>query len=296
MTKVDQFESVFRGAAKTVYEHRALKLETVLVLTDLAPAEAEAWSARVRAFLRVLDERAPGLQWKVVPGAAFTTVRDLLDLVEAEVPDLVVTYRSLHSEAWPWTYTLGRHVDVLAQECPMPVLLLPNPHAEAQAPESFSGGKPDYERAGTRSVMALTDHLPGDHRLVSWAAHLTARGGTLTLAHVEDGRAFDRFLAAIEKIPQIDTETARETIRERLLKDPRDYIRSCAEGLGKAGLDLTVGEHVVLGHHLAEVRRMITEHAVGLLVLDTKDDDQLAMHGLAYPLVVELRHVPILML
>lgn len=30
--------------------------------------------------------------------------------------------------------------------------------------------------------------------------------------------------------------------------------------------------------------------------MNTKDEDQLAMHGLAYPLAVELREIPLLML
>ena len=41
---------------------------------------------------------------------------------------------------------------------------------------------------------------------------------------------------------------------------------------------------------------MIDEHQVDLLVVNTKDEDQLAMHGLAYALSVELRSTPILML
>ena len=31
-------------------------------------------------------------------------------------------------------------------------------------------------------------------------------------------------------------------------------------------------------------------------MLHTKDDEQLAMHGLAYPLCVELREIPLLLL
>ena len=45
-----------------------------------------------------------------------------------------------------------------------------------------------------------------------------------------------------------------------------------------------------------EVRARIDEKNVALLVLNTKDHDQLAMHGLAYPLAVELNHVPLLLL
>jgi hypothetical protein len=41
---------------------------------------------------------------------------------------------------------------------------------------------------------------------------------------------------------------------------------------------------------------LITQHHIDLLVFNTKDDDQLAMHGLAYPLAIELRQIPLLML
>ena len=38
----------------------------------------------------------------------------------------------------------------------------------------------------TDTVMAITDHLEGDERLVNWAARFTSEGGTLCLTHVED--------------------------------------------------------------------------------------------------------------
>ena len=53
---------------------------------------------------------------------------------------------------------------------------------------------------------------------------------------------------------------------------------------------------MTLGHHVADVTRLIEEHQVDLLVLNTKDEDQAAMHGLAYSLAVELRKIPLLML
>jgi ribosome biogenesis SPOUT family RNA methylase Rps3 len=56
-------------------------------------------------------------------------------------------------------------------------------------------------------------------------------------------------------------------------------------------------EHlVVFGHHLSEYKRLIEQHGVDLLVLNTKDEDQLAMRGIAYALAVELRQIPLLML
>ena len=51
-----------------------------------------------------------------------------------------------------------------------------------------------------------------------------------------------------------------------------------------------------MGHHVREYRRLIDDNQVDLLVANTKDDDQLAMHGMAYSLSVELVDVPMLLL
>jgi hypothetical protein len=53
---------------------------------------------------------------------------------------------------------------------------------------------------------------------------------------------------------------------------------------------------VTHGHHLSEYRRLVQEHDVDLLVMNTKDEGQLAMHGLAYPLAIEIRSIPLLLL
>ncbi|MFQ5844623.1 MAG: hypothetical protein ACE5JG_06490 [Planctomycetota bacterium] len=293
MTRVDQFESVFKAAAKTLYRREPVPIRSVLLLTDLDPEPAGAFADRVRSFLDLGNGETA---WKVVPGGDFGTVARMLEIVRDAAPDLIGTYRSLHSGAWRWTTTLGRYVDVLAQETAAPILVLPNPHAERDAPQSFPHGRPTWGEAGTRTVMAITDHLAGDHRLVSLAVRFTRAGGRLILAHVEDGTVFDRYLEVISKIPAIDTEEAREAVRRQLLKEPRDHIRSCAGALRQHDPELEVVEAVIVGHRLSEYRRLVQEHAIDLLVLNTKDEDQLAMHGRAYPLVVELRHVPILML
>ena len=144
--------------------------------------------------------------------------------------------------------------------------------------------------------MAITDHLAGDDRLVNHALRFVADGGTLRLTHVDDDVTFDRYMDAISKIRTIDTDSARDAIRHQLLKEPSDYIESCAETLMATGLSLSVEKLVTFGHHLSEYRGLIDEHAVDLLVMNTKNEDQMAMHGIAYALAVELRHVPLLML
>ena len=144
--------------------------------------------------------------------------------------------------------------------------------------------------------MAIADHLTGDNHLVSYAARLTSPNGKLLLTHVEDQSVFERYMEVIGKISSIDTEPAREAIVEQLLNEPRDYIRSCAEVLAEAELPIEIEEVVTFGHSLLDYKLLIDEKQVDLLVLNTKQEDQLAMHGLAYPLCVELRDTPILML
>ena len=66
--------------------------------------------------------------------------------------------------------------------------------------------------------------------------------------------------------------------------------------LAERGFKIQVDTVVVFGSHVGEYRRLVEEHQVDLLVLHTRDEEQLAMHGRAYPLAVELRQIPLLML
>ena len=286
MTRVDQFESVFRSAARTVFQPKPVEIGSVMVVCDGDGPDAEEFTARSHSFLGILDE-SENVRWLTVSGSEFGTVPELLERVEAERPGLICTHRHLHSESWRWPHTLGEYLDVLTQVTTTPVLVMPHPK------------RPEFkELAGRRphTVMAMTDHLTGDNRLVNYAAHVTQRGGRLLLSHVEDDAIFERYMEAISKIPTIDTDRAREEIQARLLKDPADYIDSCRKGLARSAPELTVEAIVTSGHHIRVYRHLIEEHEVDMLVMNTKDEDQLAMHGLAYPLVIELRAIPLLML
>lgn len=284
--KVDQFESVFRAASKAVFAYRPVAVRSILVVTDLGEHEAAALGNELEDFLRVLrSDEEP--RWRVLHGGEFATVPELLALVEAERPDLICTYRHLHSQSWKWPYTLGEYVVVLTQVTKTPVVVLPHPNARRAS---------EHALEHTATVMAMTDHLTGDDHLVNWAVRFTQPGGTLFLTHVEDESVFTRYMDAISKIPTIETEPAREEILNRLMREPQDYIRSCRETLEEAGLPLTVESLVTVGRHLREYKRLVEQHTVDLLVFNTKDADQLAMHGLAYPLAIELRQIPLLML
>lgn len=283
MPNVDQFESVFKSASKAPFHYEPRTFAKVLVVSDTDAAHGPTIGERVRRFLGTLDERT---QWLSAPAGNSETVEALLALVEQQRPDLLVTYRNLHSAAWQWPHSLGRHLDVLTQTAHCPVMVIPHPNDQAVFATAMNH---------TRVVMAATDHLAGDGRLVNCAVSLTEPGGKLVLVHIEDDATFERYMEVISKIPSIDTDNARETILAQLLKEPRDYARACREELARQGVDVSVEEVVSTGHRLGEYKQLIASHAVELLVMHTRDEDQLAMHGLAYPLAVELRHIPLLL-
>ncbi|HSG25885.1 MAG TPA: hypothetical protein VLA32_07175, partial [Anaerolineales bacterium] len=85
-------------------------------------------------------------------------------------------------------------------------------------------------------------------------------------------------------------------IRNQILKEPADYIRSCQEFMKEKGQKIKIESLVEMGRQLESYKSWIDEHEVDLIIMNTKDEDQLAMHGLAYPLVVELRTIPLLLL
>ncbi|MEM7158074.1 MAG: hypothetical protein AAF799_34855 [Myxococcota bacterium] len=286
MTNVDQFESVFRSAAKPVFVPEDVDLTTVLVVSDQDAEGAGRFKSAVQKILSGAGS-VGDVQWPLLTGSDFRSPGELLERVEAAQPQLVCSYRNLHSDGWRWPHSLGESLDVLTQVVSAPVLVCPNPNE--QAPEQLA------ER-GTARVMAVTDHLAGDDRLVNWAVKIAENDGHLLLTHVEDEVAYERMIDVISKIPALETSIARRTIHEQLLKEPHDYIQSCRTELSKAGARVKIDEIVTMGHRLADYKRLVSEHDVDVLALHTRDEDQMAMHGMAHPIAVELREIPLLML
>jgi len=286
MSTVDQFESVFKAAAKTTYMHETPSLGKVLLVTDMEESDGALYLNSVRQYFEktLLPDET---NWEVLSKNEFQTVKDLLGKVEEHRPDILITYRNLRSESWRWPYSLGEHLDVLTQVTTTPVLVLPHPDRDDAS--EFLSKTPE-------NVMAVSGHMCGEGTLIKYASAFTPKGGKLLLSHIEDKVTLDRYLDAIEKIPDIDSEVARETLLARLLNDAKDFSESAREGLKQAGLDISVECMAQLGSRLEDYRKLIEEGQVDLLVMHAKEDDQLAMHGMAHPLAVELRSVPILLL
>ncbi len=285
MSKIDEFESMFKSAAKPVFHIDPIQIRNVSIVLDRKIDDANEYVQRTEAFLRVLDTADHPIEIRRIGGHDYDNVDQLIELLERQDADLICSYRNLHADAGQHTYSLGQYVDVLTQVTKIPVLLLPRPE------EIHDRALSDTDR-----VMLMTDHLAGDSQLISYAARFTQDHGELILAHIEDEQVFERYLQVVSKIPSIDTDSAREEIREQLLKEPLDYIHSCQAGLQEAAVPITVTPLVTFGHHLIDYRKIVDDNGIDLLVMHTKDEDQLAMHGLAYPVTVEMRHIPLLLI
>ncbi len=281
--RVDQFESIFKRADKARFEYCRPEIRCVTLVTDLNETDTAALLQRVQQLLAVLEPEHP--EWHTLGEGDYDRKSDLLEQLLEHQSDLIVTSRNLRQSDKNTPHSLGVYLDTLTQATQAPVLVLPDTQHRGEAALS-----------GTASVMVATDHLVGDARLISHAVRFTQATGHVHLCHVEDDAAFAYYLDAISKIPAIDTAIAEQALREQLLKQPADYIAHCIEVLHSHGLTTTLHAHVLMGHRLRDYRRLIGQHRTDLLVLNTKDEDQQAMHGLAYPIAVEFRDIPLLML
>jgi hypothetical protein len=284
MLKLDEFASVFKSASKRRFEAREVSLGRVLVVTDLSAEDTRLFTSDLKQFLSVVGDDAEFIE---MSGDDFDNVGQTLERVERDRPDLIVAYRNVKGRAKHFPFSLGSHVDVLTQATSTPVLLVPLPD---------EAGRLSSRCENTDRVMVLTDHLTGSDALVSYGERITQTGGTLCLAHLEDDKILARYMEVISKIPSIDTDEAGVDIPEQLLKEPRDYVRSCQQALAVSRPDLKVDSVVRMGHHIADCQRLVEEYEIDVLVMNTKDEDQLAMSGLAYPIAVEFRELPLLLL
>lgn len=280
---IDEFESLFRRSERAPFAHAEIPLQSVAVVCDGTTADGEKIAADVQSFLPALH----GVNtWHIVPGEDFANVGELLQEIDQQQTDLIVTYRHLHEKSLIPQHSLGVYLDVMTQATSIPVLVLPGTAAQ---PKALPDGHCDR-------VMVVTDHISGDNRLINYGVRLCADGGTVWLCHVEDDAVFHRYMAAISRIPQIDTEVARTQIEEQLLKEASDFISTCIAVLQESRPDLTYESVVTRGHQLRQYSELVQSHEVDLVVANTKDEGQLAMHGMAYSLSVELTNVAMLLL
>lgn len=283
MDQIDEFASVFRRAEREPFIYEDMPLARLTLVTDRDVPHAETVRDDV---LRFLPDLPSGDKWRLITAADFADVTQLLENLETQPCDLLVTYRHLHEQALVPQHSLGVFLDILTQATEIPVLVLPG---TANMPVPL-------RTDACQRVMVVTGHISGQNRLINFGAAICEPGNELWLCHIEDDAIFERYMRAIERIPDIHTEQARSLILDQLLKDATDFIDTCIEELRRQRPELIYHSTVTVGHRLQEYCDLTKTHSVDLLVANTKDAEQLAMHGMAYSIAVELIDIPLLLL
>ncbi len=280
---IDEFESMFKRAEREPFLFEEIPIQSVALITDGTQAEAETLKASLVGFLPRLKTVDP---WQLIVGSDYDNVGQLMDDIAERQTDLIVTYRHLQERSLVPQHSLGVYLDVITQMTQIPVLVLPGTAAE---PVSLAGRT-------CRRLMVVTDHISGDSRLINYAVTMSDDKDEIWLVHVEDDAVFERYMSVIGRIPEIETDRARALIEAQLLKEAQDFLETCIAELHQKIPHVTFYSSVKRGHHLRQYRDLITAHDVDLLVANTKDEDQLAMHGIAYSLSVEMIDVALLLL
>ncbi len=281
MLDLDQVESQFRAAVKQLPQFERPEVANVLVITDLEAEEAESFGKRCRTFVSELSDA----KWSVLNNQQHHSIKEMLNSVEHHAPSMVVSYRHLFEDE-DLPYSLGSYIDTLTQSVETPVLLVPNPRHKEFVPE------PDQKK----HFLVLTDHITQDHSLVNWSLRFLENGGQLDLAHVEDDLVFNRYIDAISKIPGLDTELAKKAIDEKLLSQADHYMEDVRKGVSDRYPKVSVGKHIRRGHTVKDLMDIIGETQPDVVVMNTKDDSQQAMHGASYSLSIELNNQALLLL
>lgn len=280
---IDEFESIFRRAEREQFVFADVPINHVTIVTDGSVDDAKTIQINLQQFCTRLTDVS---HWRLIDDSQYSNVNALLTCIDEEQTDLIVTSRHLQERTLVPQHSLGVYVDVLTQTTSIPILVLPGTAAQPV----------DLSQKSCRRTMIVTDHIRGDNRLINYGVRFCSPGGTAWMCHVEDDLVFERYMRVIEKIPEIDSDDARRLIGEQLQNEANQFLEGCIAHLNEHGPNASYRSYVGKGHHLQMYRELIENHEIDLLVLNTKDEDQLAMHGAAYSLSVELLDVPMLLI
>jgi len=76
MSHVDQFESVFRSAIKSVYCYQEINYPKALLITDLGSEDSKILLSTVEQFLAVLGD---SVEWLMLNSDNYLSTQEMLD-------------------------------------------------------------------------------------------------------------------------------------------------------------------------------------------------------------------------
>ena len=277
MLKIDHFASVFRAADKEIISIREREISKVLIVTDVNHEKSlEIWERWRSLFVHSVDV-------VILHGETSRDISTITQKVEEAECDLIISYRCLHSDNWKYPHAVGSYIEVMTQLTSKPVLLMPHVLEDTR------------EYAPPESIVLISDDLTKEADLLGWACSFRGSQARCTLVELHNEAHFHRMMDVIAKIPQIDTEVAKDKIYLQLQKDSLDWVSRSQEIVGRWERPLSLQRTEMAQSCMTSCTELVQKEASELIVLNTKDEDQLAIHGLVYPFMVQFRHVPLLL-
>ncbi len=281
--QIDKFESRFKSAYKKGYNYQNIEFSKITLITRKNLNHAKKIQEISSNLLPQYKEQ---YEWSLLPEDSFSSVREVLEKIEEFKPDIIISERNIKVTEESLVYGLSPYVETITQVTQTPVLLLAN-----QSTEQLEASIQNCDK-----VLAETNRLTGDDRIINWAVAFARPNGSLHLNHIEDSKTFNRYAEVLEKIPEINSALAQTKLKEELLKLPSDFISSVEKVLKTEVPELTVEGFVVLGHSIKDYKKFIETHEIDLLIVNSKNEDHLAMEGIAYEIAVEFKSNTILFL
>ena len=150
------------------------------------------------------------------------------------------------------------------------------------------------EQGGRGNTRIFSDHFSNSDELINWSAEFVSNSGALWLTHVESEVDFERYMQAIARIPELDTETARTTLCRELLHESMSYIQNCKQQLAKTNPALAVELLACMGQPLHTYRQWLCSDKHELLVIPALAEDRFAQRALTGQLASEYPHIALL--
>ena len=103
-------------------------------------------------------------------------------------------------------------------------------------------------------------------------------------------------MKAIERIPELNTETARTTLKRELMQEAQRFLDHCQLTLEQYRPDVTVQHSVEMAPVQHGYLTWITQTQPELIVLDMLDATKALNRGIADALAMQLTDLPFLLL
>ena len=116
LDQIDEFESLFRRSEREDFVYSEIPIESVAVVTGSESSDPVRES--VARFLPRINDVA---DWHSIGSADYQNVAELIERVEAQRVDLLVTRRHLGEEMFSPLHSLGVYLDELTQRTSIPV-------------------------------------------------------------------------------------------------------------------------------------------------------------------------------